>query len=46
MRDRRRLYPQHMSPDAVDECWARFAHAIRPLARAGRLGCVILTYPS
>ena len=46
VRDRRRLYPKHVSGDAMDECWARFAHAIRPLARAGRLGCVILTYPS
>ena len=46
VRDRRRLYPQHVSSDAMDECWARFDHALRPLYRAGRLGCVVLTYPS
>jgi uncharacterized protein YecE (DUF72 family) len=45
-RDRRRLYPQHLSTDAMDECWARFAHALEPLAEAGRLGAVVLAYPS
>src|SRR5579864_6818868 len=30
-RDRRRLYPQHLPDDAVDECWARFRHALLPL---------------
>src|SRR3954447_23720431 len=46
VRDRRRLYPQHLSRAALDECWLRFAHAVAPLADSGRLGCVILTYPS
>jgi uncharacterized protein YecE (DUF72 family) len=45
-RDRRRLYPAHLSRDGLDQCWARFAHAIAPLADAGRLGVVILRYPS
>jgi uncharacterized protein YecE (DUF72 family) len=45
-RDRRRLYSSHLSPEALEECWARFAHALGPLARAGRLGVVILRYPS
>jgi uncharacterized protein YecE (DUF72 family) len=45
-RDRRRLYPQHLPDDAVDECWARFRHALLPLHDAGRLGAVILQYPS
>ena len=45
-RDQRRLYPGHLSPEAFEECWERFAHAIRPLVEAGRLGAVILQYPS
>lgn len=45
-RDQRRLYPGHLSPEAYEECWDRFAHAIRPLQEAGRLGVVILQYPS
>jgi uncharacterized protein YecE (DUF72 family) len=45
-RDRRRLYPAHLSADGLAECWTRFAHAIRPLADRGRLGVVILRYPS
>lgn len=44
-RDRRRLYPHHLPPAVMDECWARFAHAVEPLRRAGRLGVVILRYP-
>lgn len=45
-RDRRRLYASHLSPEALEECWARFVHALRPLAHAGRLGVVILRYPT
>lgn len=45
-RDQRRLYPGHLSPEAYEECWERFAHSIRPLSDAGRLGAVILQYPS
>ncbi len=44
-RDLRRLYPAHLSPEALDECWARFDHALRPLHRAGKLGLVVLQYP-
>jgi uncharacterized protein YecE (DUF72 family) len=45
-RDRRRLYPSHLSADGLEECWARFAHALAPLRDAGRLGVVLLRYPS
>ena len=45
-RDQRRLYPGHLTPEAYEECWERFAHAIRPLGDAGKLGVVILQYPS
>ena len=43
---RRRLYASHLPTDVLEECWARFAHAVAPLHRAGRLGAVILQYPS
>ncbi|MDQ1396975.1 MAG: hypothetical protein QOG64_2234 [Acidimicrobiaceae bacterium] len=46
LRDRRRLYPQHLSEAAMVECWDRFRHALEPLVAAGRLGAVTLTYPS
>lgn len=45
VRDRRRLYIDHLSRDGRREAWARFAHALRPLGHAGRLGAVILRYP-
>jgi uncharacterized protein YecE (DUF72 family) len=45
-RDRRRLYPQHLSDDALAESWTRFRHALLPLYEAGRLGAVILQYPT
>jgi len=44
-RDSRRLYASHLSAEALDECWARFVHALRPLVATGRLGTVILRYP-
>lgn len=45
-RHRRRLYTAHLSGDAIEECWRRFEYALRPLHQAGRLGAVILQYPS
>ncbi len=44
-RERHRLYRDHLSVEAVHECWARFRHALEPLAQAGRLGCVTLRCP-
>jgi uncharacterized protein YecE (DUF72 family) len=44
-RDLRRLYPTHLTAAALDECWVRFEHALRPLHEAGKLGAVILQYP-
>ena len=44
-RDNRRLYANHLSNDGLEECWDRFAHALRPLKQSGRLGLVILQYP-
>ena len=44
-RDKRRLYRSHLAPDVVAEAWARFHHALQPLAEGGRLGAVLLQYP-
>ncbi len=44
-RDHRRLYSTHLSSAGLEECWARFDHALRPLHRAGKLGVVVLQYP-
>lgn len=46
LRDRRRLYLGHLSADGRREAWARFRHALAPLHDAGRLGAVVLRYPS
>ncbi|MFP5376012.1 MAG: DUF72 domain-containing protein, partial [Acidimicrobiia bacterium] len=46
LRDRRRLYLGHLTPEGRAEAWARFRHALRPLADAGRLGVVVLRYPA
>ena len=45
LRDRRRLYAGHLSAAGMAEAWSRFAHALRPLAEADRLGVVLLRYP-
>jgi uncharacterized protein YecE (DUF72 family) len=44
-RDHRRLYSSHLSADGLEECWRRFAHSLRPLRDAGKLGLVICQYP-
>jgi uncharacterized protein YecE (DUF72 family) len=44
-RDKRNVYADHLAPEAVDEAWARFAHAVEPLHEAGKLGAVLLQYP-
>jgi uncharacterized protein YecE (DUF72 family) len=45
-RDQRRLYSSHLDDDVLEECWARFAHALGPLRAAGKLGVVICQFPS
>jgi uncharacterized protein YecE (DUF72 family) len=42
---KRNVYRSHLPPAAVDEVWDRFAHALRPLEEAGKLGAVLLQYP-
>jgi uncharacterized protein YecE (DUF72 family) len=41
----RRLYASHLPDEVVDECWARFLHALEPLRQADRLGLLVLQYP-
>ena len=43
---KRTLYPTHLDPDALDEVWARFVDALEPLRQAGKLGAVLMQYPS
>jgi uncharacterized protein YecE (DUF72 family) len=42
---KRNVYLSHLPPDAVDEVWKRFQHALRPLEDSGKLGAVLLQYP-
>lgn len=44
-RGKRNVYAEHLEPDAVEEAWRRFAHAVAPLHEAGKLGAVLLQYP-
>jgi uncharacterized protein YecE (DUF72 family) len=44
--DKRNLYPHHLDDDMLDEVWARFVDALRPLAKAGKLGAVLMQYPT
>src|SRR2546426_225840 len=44
-RDKRSLYAKHLPPEALDEVWDRFRHALMPLHSAGKLGAVLLQYP-
>jgi len=44
-REGAKLYRDRLPPEVVDECWARFRHAISPLVRSGALGTVIFCYP-
>jgi uncharacterized protein YecE (DUF72 family) len=45
-RESTKLYRHRLPADVVDECWLRFHHAVSPLAQAGRLGAVIVRFPS
>lgn len=45
-REGAKLYRHRLPDDVVDECWARFVHALGPLVDAGRMGAVVLRYPA
>ena len=40
-----RVYPKDLPGEVMSALWERFSGAIEPLARAGRLGCVLLQFP-
>ncbi|MCA1838992.1 MAG: DUF72 domain-containing protein, partial [Actinobacteria bacterium] len=42
---KRVLYLSHLSCDAVDQVWSRFADALMPLHSAGKLGVVHFQFP-
>jgi uncharacterized protein YecE (DUF72 family) len=44
-RDKRNLYADHLSADAVAECTRRFRYALMPLHEASKLGAVLLQWP-
>src|SRR4051812_41519650 len=39
------VYATHLTADALDEAWLRFAHALRPLHDAGKRGVVMFQWP-
>jgi uncharacterized protein YecE (DUF72 family) len=43
--DKRRVYPNHLDPESLDEVWRRFDAALRPLHDAGKLGSILFQYP-
>ncbi len=42
---KRNIYAHHLEPEALEEAWDRFVHAVAPLREGGRLGAVLLQYP-
>jgi uncharacterized protein YecE (DUF72 family) len=42
---KRNVYANHLSAEALDEAWRRFEAALRPLHEAGRLGSILFQYP-
>jgi uncharacterized protein YecE (DUF72 family) len=44
-RESQRVYPGHLSSDAVAELWRRFHDVLLPLDSAGKLGAVLMQYP-
>src|SRR5947209_12012367 len=44
-RDKCSLNASHLPPEAIEEAWDRFRHALMPLHSAGKLGAVLLQYP-
>jgi uncharacterized protein YecE (DUF72 family) len=42
---KRRVYPKDLPAEVYDAVWGGFVDAMQPLARAGRLGAVLLQFP-
>jgi uncharacterized protein YecE (DUF72 family) len=43
--DKRRLYLRRAPDEIIDRVWALHVDALRPLADAGKLGCVLFQFP-
>lgn len=43
--DKKNVYATHLEPEALDEAWLRFDHALRPLHDVGKLGAVVFQWP-
>ncbi len=43
--DKKNVYVGHLPDELVDEAWARFEDALRPLHHAGKLGAVVFQWP-
>jgi uncharacterized protein YecE (DUF72 family) len=43
--DKRHYYPRDLPPEVVDESWARFLDALRPLHQASKLGAILFQFP-
>jgi uncharacterized protein YecE (DUF72 family) len=43
--DKRNLYRENLSDEAVEEVWRRFHDALMPLHSAGKLGAVLFQFP-
>jgi uncharacterized protein YecE (DUF72 family) len=44
-RDKKRVYLNHLPPEAVDRAWDHFRTSLEPLQRAGKLGAVMMQFP-
>ncbi|HEX6630900.1 MAG TPA: DUF72 domain-containing protein [Gemmatimonadaceae bacterium] len=40
-----RIYPKDVPAEVMDAVWGGFVDAVQPLARAGKLGAILLQYP-
>jgi uncharacterized protein YecE (DUF72 family) len=45
LQDKRNLYRENLSDDAVEQVWQRFHDALMPLHSAGKLGGVLFQFP-
>lgn len=43
--DKLRVYQRELPQPVVEEVWEMFRSALRPLAHAGKLGCILLQFP-
>ncbi|GII54205.1 hypothetical protein Pth03_25940 [Planotetraspora thailandica] len=41
----RNLYPRDLDPGRIDQIWARFLAALRPLGEQGKLGALLFQFP-